>query len=102
MLRLNTPSSSLARRENTYGEDLDVYLRRFSERAMDCCNLVGEEVLIDVCLHGAMEEYEIFLENLSIPSFSRFMEVARSRNELVRRTSMSSSASPQSRMTQMV
>lgn len=63
---------------------------------------MGEEVLVDVYPQGTKEEYEIFLENLSFPSFSRLMEMARSSNELVRRTSWSSSANSPSRMTQFV
>lgn len=29
---------------------------------MDCCELVDEEVLVNVCLHGMLEEYRVFLE----------------------------------------
>lgn len=44
------------------------------------------EVLVNVCLHSIMEEYKIFFENLSFPSFSRLMEVALCTNKLVRRS----------------
>lgn len=42
-------------------------------------------------LHGMLEEYRVFLENLPFPSFSRLRESARRTNESVRRTSKSSS-----------
>lgn len=35
----------------------------------DCYALVAEVVLVDVYLHGMMEEYHSFLENLSFFSF---------------------------------
>lgn len=57
-----------------YGEDLDVYMRRFHEKALDCCNIVDEEVLVNVCVHSMREEYNIFLENLSFTSFSKSLK----------------------------
>lgn len=57
-----------------------MYDRRFHKRAPDCCDLVDEEVLLNVRHHVMMEEYRIFLENLSLSYFSRWMEVARRRN----------------------
>lgn len=45
--------------------DLDLYVKSFHERAIDCRDLVDEEVLINICLYGMLEEYRIFLENLS-------------------------------------
>lgn len=32
-------------------EDLDLYVKRFQEKALDCCGPVGKETMIDVCLH---------------------------------------------------
>lgn len=46
--------------------DLNAYVMRFHERALDCCNLMAEEVIVDVCFHGMLEEYCIFLEMFSI------------------------------------
>lgn len=40
-------------------------------------------MLIDVCVHGMMKEYRIFLDNLSFSSFSKLMEAARGANESV-------------------
>lgn len=67
-------------------EDLDLYMRRFHERAIICYDPVAEEALFDVCLHGVIQEYHVFLENLSFPSFSKLMDVARRTNESIRRT----------------
>lgn len=39
-------------------EDLDMYVKKFQEKALDCCDPL-EEVLINVCLHDIMEEYTI-------------------------------------------
>lgn len=44
-------------------------------RALNCCNVVVVEVLVD--------EYRIFLENLSFLSFSKLMKAPRRTNELV-------------------
>lgn len=64
---------------------------RFQEKGLDCCNQMEKEVLVDICFHSMMEECIIFLENLSFLSYSKLMEAARNTNELVRRTSRSSS-----------
>lgn len=52
---------------------------------MDYCDQVIEDVLVDICLHGMIEEYHLHLENLSFASFSRLMEAARRKNESVRK-----------------
>lgn len=41
------------------GEDLDAYIRRFCDRALDCCDLIEEKMLVDVYLLGMIEEYSI-------------------------------------------
>lgn len=38
-------------------ENLDTYLKRFHEKALDCCNPVAKDVLVDVCLNGLVEDY---------------------------------------------
>lgn len=38
-----------------------MYVKRFYEKALDCSDLVTDEVLVDVSLHCMMEEYQIFL-----------------------------------------
>lgn len=37
--------------------------------ALECCDQLAEEVLIDVCLRCMMKEYKIFLEDLCFSSF---------------------------------
>lgn len=49
------------------GEDLDLYVKRFRERALGCSDAVDEETLMDVCLHGIANEYRVYLENLTFP-----------------------------------
>lgn len=48
--------------------------------------------LVKICLHAIVEEYRIFLENLSFSSFSKLMEAPRLTKESMHRTSRSSSA----------
>lgn len=43
-------------------------------------------MFINVCLHGMLEEYRIFMEKLSFASFSKLMEAAHRTNEPVCRT----------------
>lgn len=70
-----------------YPEDLDKYVRRFHGKTL-VCNPVVDAVLINVCLHGMLDEYRIFGE-FSFSTFSRLMEAARGINESVQRTSRS-------------
>lgn len=34
------------------GKDLDAYVKSFHEKALGCCNLVADDMVVDVCLHG--------------------------------------------------
>lgn len=52
----------LGRTRQYSNEYLNVYVRRFHEKALDCCDLVDEEMHVDVCLHVMTEEYMVFLE----------------------------------------
>lgn len=47
--------------------------RRGHKRVLDCYDLVAKEVLIN----GMFEDYRIFWESLSFPSFSRLKEATR-------------------------
>lgn len=76
----------LGRTRQYAGEGLDLYVKRFHDKALDCVDRVDEEVLVNVCLHGMNDEYLVFLENLTFSSFSKLMEAARRTNESVRRT----------------
>lgn len=42
--------------------------------------------MVSVCLHGMSDEYQVFLENLTLSSFSKLMEASRRTNESTRRT----------------
>lgn len=79
---------------NNPGKDLDLNVKRFHEKTLDCVDPVNEEVLVNVCLHGMNDEYRVFLENLTFSSFSKLMEKGRPKNESMRRTPKSSSAVP--------
>lgn len=78
--------AELGRTRQHPGEDLDMYVRRLHERALDYYDLVAGEVLVEVCLHSMMEEYSLFLESLSFSFISKLMEATRCTNESVRRT----------------
>lgn len=71
MMKPISPSLTQSRRQRLEG-DLDMYVKRFHEKALDYYDPVAKEVLVNVCLHGVFEEYRIFLENLS---FSYFFQV---------------------------
>lgn len=59
-------------------KDLDVYMKRFHEKALDCRDQVIEDVKIDVCQYGVIKDYRIYLENLYfLFFFSWLMEAAR-------------------------
>lgn len=49
---------------------------RFHKRALHYYDSMDEYVLVDVYLHGMMEEYRVKLENLSFVFFSRLGEIA--------------------------
>lgn len=57
-------------------EDLNVYMKRFRERALDYSDVVNEKTLVDIFLHGMANEYWAYLENLTCLSFSKLMEAA--------------------------
>lgn len=59
------------------GEDLDLYVRRFYEKGLYCCDAVDQETMADLLLHGMTNDYHVYLENLTVPSFSKLRDVAR-------------------------
>lgn len=77
--------AELGRTRQYPGKDLDLYVKRFHDKTLDCVDPVDEEVLVNVCLHGMNNEYEVFLETLTFSSFSKLMEAARKTNESIRR-----------------
>lgn len=61
---------------------------------MECCDPVDEEMLVNVCLHRMSDEYRVFLENLTFPSFLKLMEASKHMNEFVRKTPKPSQVVP--------
>lgn len=61
-------------------EDLDAYMRSFHEKALDCCDLLVEEVLA-IYLHK--EEKEFYSTTCLFISFIMLKEAARRANESV-------------------
>lgn len=76
----------LSRTHQYSGENVDGYVKHFYEQAQACCDPVAEDVLMDVCPHNMIENYWVYLENLSFSSFLWLMEVLRRVNESVKRT----------------
>lgn len=60
--------AELGRTRQYLGEYLDLYVRRFHEKTLDCCDPVNEEVLVKVCPDDIGNEYRVYLENLSFTS----------------------------------
>lgn len=78
----------LGRTSQHSDEDLDVNLKYFHEKELDCCNPVADDAMVDVCLNGIIECYRV----LSFSSFFRLLEVERRRNESIKRTVKSDAA----------
>lgn len=36
---------------------MDLHVKRFHEKAAHCCDLVDEEVIVNVCLYGMVDVY---------------------------------------------
>ena len=51
-------------------EGLLEYIRRFRDISLLCYNPVEEERLVDVCTAGMLYEYQPYLQNLQISSFT--------------------------------
>lgn len=47
---------------------MDLYAKRFNEKALNYVDLVDEEVLVNVCLHDMNDKYRVFMENLTFSS----------------------------------
>lgn len=53
--------------------------------ALDCCDAIDKETMVDICLHDMANEYHVYIINLTFSSFLKFMEAIRRTNELGRR-----------------
>lgn len=58
-------------------ENLDAYVKCFHEGPVDCYNLIAEEVLVEVRLHGMIKDYFVHFESLYFASFLLLMKTAR-------------------------
>lgn len=66
---------------------LDLYTKSFHDKALDYCNSVDEDTMVDVCLHGMANEYRVFFWRISCSSPSiKLMEAVKRTNESVQRT----------------
>lgn len=81
------------------GEDLDLYVKRFYDKALDCSHPVNEDVLVNVSLHEMVGECQVFLENRSFPSFLKLMKASRRTNESMKNTPKPSPTSCPNRIT---
>ena len=57
---------------------------------MLCYDPVEEERLVDVCITGMLCEYQPYLENLQISSFTRLVEATRRTSMFIRKPSKGS------------
>lgn len=74
-------------------EDPDMYVKRFYDKTLDCCDPMEGRLLVHMFLHSRLEEYRMFLESLSFSSFSKLMEASRYSNDSVRKALQLSSTS---------
>lgn len=49
--------AKLGRTHQPPREDLDAYMMRFHEKVLDCCDPIAEDVFVDVCHYGMIEDY---------------------------------------------
>lgn len=40
---------------------MDAYVKLFHEQTLDYCDLIAEDVLVNVCHHGIIEDYRVYL-----------------------------------------
>lgn len=64
------------------GEDLNVYMKRFYEKALNYCDSVAKDVLAD----SMIEDYRVYLESLSFSTFFTFMVSTMQTNKPVKKT----------------
>ena len=57
-----------------------------------CYDPVEEERLVDICIAGMLYEYQPYLENLNISSFTRLVEASRRTSVLVKKSSKGSTS----------
>lgn len=83
--------SSFILKPNSTSLSSPTYASAYVKLWMYSCDLVKEEMLADLCLYDILEDYYIFLGNLSLFSFSKLMKAARRTHEIMHRSSQLSS-----------
>ena len=84
--------SDLQHEKQRVSEGLLEYIRRFRDFSLLFYDPVEEERLVDVCIVGMLYEYQPYLENLQISSFTRLVEAARRTSMSVRKLSKGSTS----------
>lgn len=73
--------AELGRTRQYAGDNLDLYLKRFRDKALGYVDPVDEEVLLNIFLHDKNDKYRVFLDNLMFSYFLKLIEAARRTNE---------------------
>ena len=58
--------ATLQATEQRNGEDLEEYIKRFRDIALDCYDYCEERTLAEMCMTNMIREYRAVLENLEI------------------------------------
>ena len=81
-------------------EGLLEYICRFRDLSLLCYDPMEEERLMDVCIAGMLYEYQPYLENLQITSFTRLVEATRRTSMSMRKPSKGSTSQAMSALRQ--
>ena len=65
---------NLQQERQRVSEGLLDYIHRFKHLSLMCYDPLEEERLVDICIAGMLYEYQPYLENLQISSFTRLVE----------------------------
>ena len=84
--------SDLQHEKQRVSKGLLKYIRKFQALSLLCYDPVEDERLVDVCITGMLYEYQPYLENLQISSFTRLVEAARKTTMYVRKPSKGSTS----------
>ncbi|KAB2617367.1 hypothetical protein D8674_013236 [Pyrus ussuriensis x Pyrus communis] len=60
-----------------YGEDPMTFVKRFRDLAHNFYDENDKEALVEICSNDIVTDYKVYLENIGISQFSRFLEVVR-------------------------
>ena len=83
--------SNLQHEKQRVSEGLLLYLRRFRDLSLLCCDPVEEERLVDDCIVGMLYEYRSYFY-LQISTFTRLIEAERRTSASIRKLSKGSTS----------